>query len=283
MDKYPLLRKGLSIFIILLFFSTSIFPSCAQKMEKQSSAPTRGNWLYVGGSGPGNYTKIQDAIDNANDGDIIFVYQGIYNGSITISKSITLLGEARDQTIINGVGSWKICSIYANDVTIKYFTIKNGSYGIWLFRVDDTKISNNLIIKTGCGIWVQDYCFRTKIYFNSIAYASMGIKSDRSKRSYIFYNNFYNNTCNIQINFLTYYSTEKQCSVIQNNNFYSSITQATFDTSINIWIRNYWEDHRFGPKIIKGNFLTPFPYPRGSKRVAYQIDLFPAKEPFVIP
>jgi nitrous oxidase accessory protein NosD len=275
-------RKCLAVGIILLFVGTCIIPATAQD-SKISQSTSRGNWLYVGGSGPGNYTRIQDAIDNANDGDIIFVYQGIYNGSITISKSITLLGEARDQTIINGVGSWKICSIYANNVTIKYFTIKNGSYGIWLFRVDDTKIINNLIIKTGCGIWIQDYCFRTKIYFNSIAYASMGIKSDRSKRSYIFYNNFHNNTCNIQINFLTYYYREKQCSVIQNNNFYSSITQATFDTSINIWIRNYWEDHRFGPKIIKGSFVTAFPYPRGSKRVAYQIDLFPATEPFDIP
>jgi hypothetical protein len=32
-----------------------------------------GKTLYVGGSGPGNYTKIQDAIDNSNIGDTILV------------------------------------------------------------------------------------------------------------------------------------------------------------------------------------------------------------------
>ena len=32
-----------------------------------------GNTLYVGGSGPGNFTKIQDAIDNASNGKTVFV------------------------------------------------------------------------------------------------------------------------------------------------------------------------------------------------------------------
>ena len=55
--------------IILLFVGTSIIPSTAQNLEKTSSATSRSNWLYVGGSGPGNYTRIQDAIDASNDGD----------------------------------------------------------------------------------------------------------------------------------------------------------------------------------------------------------------------
>jgi len=31
------------------------------------------NTLYVGGDGPGNYTRIQNAIDNATNEDTIFV------------------------------------------------------------------------------------------------------------------------------------------------------------------------------------------------------------------
>jgi hypothetical protein len=38
-----------------------------------------GNTLYVGGDGLGNYSNIQDAIDNAMDGDTVFVYNGTYN------------------------------------------------------------------------------------------------------------------------------------------------------------------------------------------------------------
>jgi hypothetical protein len=38
---------------------------------------------YVGGSGPGNHTKIHLAISAANPGDTIFVYNGTYNEQLT--------------------------------------------------------------------------------------------------------------------------------------------------------------------------------------------------------
>jgi len=65
-----------------------------------------GKTLYVGGSGPGNYTTIQAAINDASDGDTVFVYNGTYklytNGffGITVNKSIRLLGENKSNTII---------------------------------------------------------------------------------------------------------------------------------------------------------------------------------------
>ena len=65
-------------------------------------APTGGNTLYVGGSGPNNYTSIQDAIDNASDGDTIYVYSGIYYENVVINKRINLIGEDRNGTIIDG-------------------------------------------------------------------------------------------------------------------------------------------------------------------------------------
>ena len=62
---------------------------------------SRGNTLYVGGSGPGNYTKIQDAINASSDGDTVFVFQGSYYGKVVINKSISLLGENTSRTFIN--------------------------------------------------------------------------------------------------------------------------------------------------------------------------------------
>ena len=63
-----MIRRWLAVGIILFFMGTCIIPAIAQNSEKPF-LPSRGSWLYVGGSGPGNYTKIQDAIDNTTDGD----------------------------------------------------------------------------------------------------------------------------------------------------------------------------------------------------------------------
>ena len=68
-------KKWLAVGIILLFLGTCVIPTIAQNPEKQSVS--RGTWFYVGGNGPGNYTRIQDAIDDANNGDTVFVYEGI--------------------------------------------------------------------------------------------------------------------------------------------------------------------------------------------------------------
>jgi len=54
-------RKLLGVGIILLFVGTCIIPVTAQDTKKSQST-SRGDWLYVGGSGPGNFTRIQDAI-----------------------------------------------------------------------------------------------------------------------------------------------------------------------------------------------------------------------------
>ncbi|HEB37545.1 MAG TPA: hypothetical protein ENI14_02660, partial [Thermoplasmatales archaeon] len=93
------------------------------------SGYTGRNTLYVGGSGPNNYTRIQDAIDDANDGDTIFVYNGTYyEHHIIIDKKIYLLGENKNSTIINVVGKHQGVQIFCDDVIVKGFTIRNNSY-----------------------------------------------------------------------------------------------------------------------------------------------------------
>ena len=87
--------------------------------------------LYVGGNGPGNYTRIQDAIDNASDGDTVFVYDDSspYIENIQIEKkSITLMGEDKDTTIIRGNDSfwdWTVHFNSATQATIQGFTIQH--------------------------------------------------------------------------------------------------------------------------------------------------------------
>jgi len=61
--------------------------------------------LKIGSSGC-DYTKIQDAVDNASVGDTVLVYNGIYAENVKINnKDLTIEGEDRGTTIIDGGGS----------------------------------------------------------------------------------------------------------------------------------------------------------------------------------
>ena len=123
--KSVLFNKKLVIGIIILFVGMSINLSTGSVVNEKSIKPlSNGNTLYVGGTGPNNYTRIQDAIDNASDGDTVFVYSGIYdiNEYIIINKSIRLIGESKLNTIIDGIG----VDIDAPEVEVTGFTLQNG-------------------------------------------------------------------------------------------------------------------------------------------------------------
>ncbi|MGB9694131.1 MAG: hypothetical protein ACPLYF_04740, partial [Fervidobacterium sp.] len=75
---------------------------------------------------PDDYPKIQWAVDNATDGDTIFVRSGPpYYENIVIDKSITLIGEDRNSTIIDGSETGSVIFIKtANNVNVQNFTLR---------------------------------------------------------------------------------------------------------------------------------------------------------------
>lgn len=78
-----------------------------------------------------NYTSIQAAID-ANetlDGHTIFVEEGIYYEHVLVDKELTLVGENRDTTIIDGNGTGTVVQLETN-ATITNFSVRNGQYGV---------------------------------------------------------------------------------------------------------------------------------------------------------
>jgi nitrous oxidase accessory protein len=84
---------------------------------------------------PDDFSSIQEAIDNANEGDTVFVKRSTYNNqALNIDKSLSLIGEDTETTILKGneipSDSLRIIRIEADDVKISGFTITEGYFGI---------------------------------------------------------------------------------------------------------------------------------------------------------
>jgi hypothetical protein len=69
-----------------------------------------------------HYGKIQDAINNASDGDTIEVWDDTYIENIIINKSIYLIGMHKETTIIK-TELFNTISITADNISISGFTI----------------------------------------------------------------------------------------------------------------------------------------------------------------
>jgi parallel beta-helix repeat protein len=164
------------VFLLVVMSFTSI--SGVQINEIIDIQSDRGNILYVGGSGEGNYTTIQSAIDDALDGDTVFVYDDSspYYEHLLIEKPLKLIGENQATCIIDGYKQGNVIHISStNYVTITSFTITNGTYseyygsGIYLTNSNDCKILNNTIMyHNEGGITIPTECKNLTIIGNHI-------------------------------------------------------------------------------------------------------------------
>lgn len=122
--------------------------------------PTHGSWSSEFEQGiirvPDNYPTIQEAINAANDGDTIFVRNGTYYENVVVNKSISLVGENRSTTTIDGSGTGTTVFVTVGPLYINGFTIQNGgSYGIYFSYTAGNTISDNIIMNNGYGIYVS--------------------------------------------------------------------------------------------------------------------------------
>ena len=173
-----LLKKTLTIGImVLLFFSTAMVANAGHSTTSIISSYD-GDTLYVGGSGPGNYSKIQDAIDNTSHGDMVFVYDDSspYYENVLVNKSINLVGENKDTTIIDGSGVGNVVFVSDDWVNITGFTIQNSASdgsGIKI-NTDYNCFSNNNVLKNLHGFYMTSSS-NNKIIGNNVSNNRNGI------------------------------------------------------------------------------------------------------------
>jgi PKD repeat protein len=152
-------KKMLILFVINLMILSSI-------IIQTGNVKAIGTTFYVDIDGDADYTSIQDAINNANTSDIIFVYNGTYYENIVIDKSISLMGENKLNTIIDG-NDGIIISIFSDDVSIESFTITDGSKGVFIDNHSGCIIKNNTIMSNDYGVFIGNLSLDNIIYYNN--------------------------------------------------------------------------------------------------------------------
>ena len=305
--------KIISIPIVLLLIGMSIPTTATDNIAEDSYKiieTFNGNILYVGGSGPGNYTAIQDAIDNASDDDTVFVYDesSPYYENIVIKKSIDLIGESKNTTVIDGGGSGHVVCISSDFIEFSEFTIwnsgdNNRDAGIYI-NSSYNNISNNIISDNKLGIYVDindnygiydniitqntilknDKGIFLMMTYNAVISKNIIISNDYGiyTRGGVFFacnntiiirNSIINNTFGIELTF-------QSSASINFNNFINNKRSATFFLGtldrIN-WNNNFWGRLRILPKPILGMhgfFILRFPW--------LDFDWHPAQEPYDI-
>jgi parallel beta-helix repeat protein len=274
-----------------------------------------GDILYVGGNGLNNYSKIQDAIDNASAGDIIFVYcrESPYFENIIINKNdIKLIGEDKYSTIIDGSNIRDVIQIIADRITVHGFTLQHsGSIeypeydaGVHLiYPSDHNSITDNIVIDNLNGICLQGsknnsisknvvsnnvkglFVFVDSVYNviseNNIGNNDYGIFISSTVYNTIIENNIVNSSeCGLYLNFVRF-------QTIQRNNFINNSRHVYFIERLrlafdkNYWIRNYWDNWAgFGPKLLKGEMFTEWV---GQILVPWiNFDWFPVNKPYIL-
>jgi len=181
--------KQILILIIIFNFLFSI-------NQTLSSESVENSIIFVSDLGLGNFTTIQEAIDAAESGDTIYVFNGTYFENVVIDKSIDLIGENKTNTIINGRGAGNVIKINAENVIIQGFSIQhsglifpnaginlssnnnviednilmNNFYGMTLYVSSENTIRRNIIKNNDhCGIYMSKSSNNT-ITNNTIQY-----------------------------------------------------------------------------------------------------------------
>ena len=145
--------KWITSAVVILFIGIGTTHITGQTaIENPDSVILNGNILYVGGSGLNNYTNIQDAVNDAENGDTVFVYNGNYTENVKVDRTINLIGEDKYNTVIDGPGTG--VSISADGVSVSGFTLTNsiwGGHGVAIHSKNNL-ISDNIISSNNDGI-----------------------------------------------------------------------------------------------------------------------------------
>jgi parallel beta-helix repeat protein len=195
------LKKAILVLFLILFLSSA--PSMARNAVSVGAGPVMINVF------PATHPTIQEAINSANPGDLIFVHRGIYYEDLVVNKSVSLVGEDRDLTVIYG---------YANQSDYVVFVIASGT------SVKDLTVRRNPVNLFGGGIFVGSV--GNVILHNKIEDSYYGLMISSSNNNDVSDNIISNNTNGLTLTFSS------------NNVFSNNIISDNSEKGISLWSSN---------------------------------------------
>lgn len=219
-----------------------------------------------------SYDTIQAAIEAPQtiDGHTILVDAGAYYEHVVVSKSVSLVGENRSNTIIDGSYVGTVVNIVASNVKITGFTIQNsGLYPRNGILVSGTSggnnISNNILRDNGeAGIHLEDSSGNVVSHNDASSNVDFGIFLHGSGGNTVFGNTVSSNWCGLRLeysdnniffenkvseNSLGVNPTNSSGNLFFHNDFVENIRNAHSVFSTNVWDDgypsggNYWSDY----------------------------------------
>lgn len=151
----------------------------------------------VGSNGEGNYSSIQEAINNAQNGDTILVSPGVYRENVNVNKELSIIsgtdlsGDMMNRTyVIGAIPANDVFSITSNNVRVSGFHIiggpsgmdTHGEVGLYLEGVQNCSISNNTLMLNDIGIGLNN-SQRNVLANNLIGFGTSGIYLTRSNEN----------------------------------------------------------------------------------------------------
>jgi len=267
------LKKKVSIFVISLFVLWSFSYYASGNTIRRGIASAESETIL---NVPLNFTSIQEAVNNASEGDTIAISPGIYRENLIIDRVVTLIGDDRDTTIVEGGGVGDTISIRSDSVTIKGLTVTSNGTGIRGnaivvdhhrgITVDTTKLagsyyalslafcsnsifSNNVIINNTFGMEL--------INTNNNVFSNNTISGNEEGIAFDYINNlnvFVGNTLSNNGEGALIRSSSNRNS-FYHNNFMDQVTIETEDP--NFWSRNgegnYWSSYK-SPDFYSGQY-----------------------------
>ena len=93
----------------------------------------------------------------ADPGDIIEVSPGVYNESVIVETSLTIIGQDKSTTIVDGSGGGYAFWLGTDGVTIRGFTMRDCSnYGVIAYYSGGHTIDDNIFLNNAYGVYLSN-------------------------------------------------------------------------------------------------------------------------------